>query len=99
MDVDRVGVCIPLKGAAELRVKPILSLGPVKQVMFLLLGVLDLQSSSMSFKYQLLVRSSLVTRSSALSDGCQPRPDATLTEPVQFESFIQLSRGSFAASV
>ena len=51
------------------------------------------------FKYQLLVRSSLVTRSSALPDGCQPRPDATLTETVQFGSFIQLSRGSFAASV
>ena len=43
--------------------------------------------------------SSLVTSSSALPDGCQPRPDATLTEPVQFDDFIQLSRGSFAASV
>ena len=52
-----------------------------------------------SIKYQLLVRSSLVTRSSALPDGCQPRPDATLTEPVQLNNFIQLSRGSFAASV
>ena len=46
-----------------------------------------------------LVRSSLVTSSSALPNSCQPRPDATLTESVQFDDFIQLSRGSFAASV
>ena len=51
------------------------------------------------FKYQLLVRSSLVTRGSALPDDCQPRPDAALTEPAQLDNFIQLSRGSFAASV
>ena len=50
-------------------------------------------------KYQLLVRSSLVASSSALPDDCQPRPDATLTEPAQLDNFIQLSRGSFAASV
>ena len=43
------------------------------------------------FKYQLLVRSSLVTRSSAPPDGCQPRPDAALTEPVQLDNLIQLS--------
>ena len=37
----------------------------------------NFRSSSISC----LWRSSLVTRSSALPDGCQPRPDATLTEP------------------
>ena len=51
------------------------------------------------FKNRLLVRSSLVTRGSALPDACQLRPDIALTEPEQLNNFIQLSRGSFAASV
>ena len=45
------------------------------------------------------VRSSLVTRGSALPDACQLRPDIALTEPEQLNNLIQLSRGSFAASV
>ena len=60
---------------------------------------LGFQAEQTGNKYQLLVRSSLVASSSALPDSCQPRPDATLTESVQFDDFIQLSRGSFAAYV
>ena len=51
------------------------------------------------FKNQLLAHSSLVTRGSALPDACRLRPDITLTEPEQLNNLIQLSRGSFAASV
>ena len=48
------------------------------------------------FKNRLLVRSSLGTRGLALLDACQLRPDIALTE---LNNLIQLSRGSFAASV
>ena len=47
---------------------------------------------------KMLVRSTLVI-GSALPDACQLRPDSALTETGQLNNLIQLSRGSFAASV